>query len=392
MRGLGLGALLVVVAFGVAGCGDGAIVGEGGGAGGGGAAGGGTGTGGGSGTGGGTAAGGGAGFDGLPCEVANVLATHCVSCHGAPLTGGANVPLLSRADLIAASPFYAGQTNAQRCVTRMGLSPGGMPPVPLPAVPAADIAAFDAWVTAGMPAGSCDTTPDAGMVTLTCTSGRTWNQGNNGSFDMNPGQACVACHLGQNFNGQNPPPSVSQPEEAWFFMGTVYPALNERDRCDSRPPPGVRVEILDMSGNLIVSMTPSPGSGNFASNDQVNRSSAAIAWNDSVPLPYRARVVNSVGDSLMMTTPQTSGDCNTCHTERGLGGAAGRIVYPIPAPVDSGAPDAGVPDAGMIDAGMPDSGMPDAGAGDAGADDAGLPLDDAGLGDAGADAGLTDGG
>jgi hypothetical protein len=315
-----------------------------------------------------------------------VLATRCVSCHGSPLTGGANVQLLSRADLIAPSPFYAGQTNGQRCVTRMRMTAGGMPPAPLPAVPAAELAAFDAWVMAGMPAGSCDTTPDAGLVPLTCTSGRTWNQGNNGSFDMNPGLACVACHRGLNFNGQNPPPSVSKPGQAWFFMGTVYPALNERDRCSARPPSGVRVEILDMSGNLIVSMTPSANSGNFASNDQVNRSSAAIRRNAAVPLPYRARVVNGAGNSLMMTTPQTNGDCNTCHTERGLNGAPGRIVYPVAAPMDSGVPDAGGMDAGAMDAGV-DAGMADAGQADAGPEDAGAmdAGDDAGLVDAGPD-------
>jgi hypothetical protein len=248
-----------------------------------------------------------------------------------------------------------------------------------------------------MPAGTCNTSPDAGQVTLTCTSGRTWNQGNRGSFDMNPGWACQSCHRGQNFNGQNPPPAASEPGEAWFFMGTVYPSLNERDRCDARPPPDVRVEILDMSGNLIVSMTPSPTSGNFASNDQLNRSSRAIRWNSTVSLPYRARVVNSNGDSLMMMTPQTNGDCNTCHTERGAGGAPGRVVYPPLSPVDAGT-DAGVPDEGMPDAGLPDAGTVDAGAMDAG-DDAGTldagPEDagvDAGPDDAGADAGPDDAG
>jgi predicted CXXCH cytochrome family protein len=29
-----------------------------------------------------------------------------------------------------------------------------------------------------------------------------------------------------------------------------------------------------------------------------------------------------------MTTPQTNGDCNSCHTEQGTNGASGRIVWP----------------------------------------------------------------
>ena len=38
---------------------------------------------------------------GLPCEVATLLSTHCVSCHGSPTSGGAPMSLLSRADLLA---------------------------------------------------------------------------------------------------------------------------------------------------------------------------------------------------------------------------------------------------------------------------------------------------
>jgi hypothetical protein len=259
-----------------------------------------------------------------------------------------------------------------------------MPPSPLPPVPAAEINAFDTWVAGGMPAGHCDGTPDAGMVTLTCTSGQSWTGGNNGAFDMNPGWACVSCHLGNNFNGQNPPPPKSKVDEAWFFMGTVYPSLNERDRCKARPPSSVRVEILDMSGNVVVTMTPSANSGNFASDSRLAHSTRAFRYNaTNVPLPYRARVWNGEASRTMMT-PQTVGDCNTCHTERGSNGAAGRIVYPPYVAPDAGGQDAGVPDAGVQDAGVPDAAVPDAGV-DAGADP------DAGAQDAGDDGG-TDGG
>ncbi|MEW5738610.1 MAG: hypothetical protein AB1938_06765 [Myxococcota bacterium] len=382
---------LVMLSVFAVGCGEGAIVGSGGG---GGAAGGGVGGAGGAGGGGGGAA----SFDGLPCDVATVLAAHCVSCHGTPLSGGATVPLTSRADLVALSPNFPGQSIGSRCVTRMRMTAGAMPPAPLPAVPAADLAAFDAWVTAGMPVGSCTTTPDAGMVTLTCASGQSWTDGNNGEFDMNPGWACVSCHLGNNFNGQNPPPPDDKIDEAWFFMGTVYPALNERDRCVSEPPATVRVEILDTNGNVVLTMTPSRTSGNFASDNRLAHSTRAFRSNGAAPSPYRARVVNGAA-SLTMMTAQTSGDCNTCHTERGANGAAGRIVYPAFIPVDAGPMDAGVPDAGTPDAGSPDAGTPDAG-GDAGAPDAG-PADagatdagvlDAGDLDAGVDAGAVDAG
>ena len=50
----------------------------------------------------------------LPCDLAAMLAARCISCHGTPLAGGASFTLTSRADLLAPSPAYAGQTIAQR--------------------------------------------------------------------------------------------------------------------------------------------------------------------------------------------------------------------------------------------------------------------------------------
>ena len=47
-------------------------------------------------------------------------------------------------------------------------------------------------------------------------------------------------------------------------------------------------------------------------------------------LPYTARVVSPSGSIIAMMTKQTSGDCNTCHTEQGADGAAGRILLPTP--------------------------------------------------------------
>jgi hypothetical protein len=44
------------------------------------------------------------------------------------------------------------------------------------------------------------------------------------------------------------------------------------------------------------------------------------------PLPYRARIVAN-GKTVAMATPQTEGDCNTCHTATGMNGAPGRITW-----------------------------------------------------------------
>jgi hypothetical protein len=123
---------------------------------------------------------------------------------------------------------------------------------------------------------------------------------------MNPGLACRGCHL------------QMKPQLAWFFMGTVFPALHETDRCDGQPPSGTIVEIIDANGQVALTLTPTIDSGNF-------RSLSTTAGN--VKLPFTARVTSN-GKTAMMNTPQMNGDCNSCHTEQGANGAPGRIVHP----------------------------------------------------------------
>jgi hypothetical protein len=288
------------------GCEGGIVAGNGGGAGaagGGTAAGGGAGTGGGgSATGGGSGAGGGVAGD-LPCDVATVLTSWCLTCHGATPSGGAPMSLVSRADLTAMSAQYPGQTIAQRCVARVSAQTAPMPPGAPNMVPAADVAVLQNWVNAGTPAGSCSS-PDAGPFTTTCASGSYYVPNGDGSSVMDPGQACSACHKSQ------------EPGRAYFFMGTVFPGYHEADLCDAPPVSGGTVEILDANGAIVYTLTPN-SAGNF-----YQPSLAA-----GLALPYTARV-NANGRTNTMTTPQTSGDCNTCHTEQGLNGAPGRIVWP----------------------------------------------------------------
>lgn len=121
---------------------------------------------------------------------------------------------------------------------------------------------------------------------------------------MNPGKPCLACHSSQ------------APDKAYPFSGTVFLARHEKDTCNSRPPSATKVEIIDRNGTVALTLNVSTTSGNFNS----PRSA-------SVLLPYTARVYNG-SRTATMTTPQTSGDCNSCHTEQGINGALGRIVLP----------------------------------------------------------------
>ncbi len=261
-------------------------------------------------------AGGSATFDGglagLPCDVANLIRTRCVSCHSSPPIAGATMPLTSYAELTAPSPL--GGTYAMRSLTRMRDPIASMPPAGLPV---AELATYEAWINAGAPMGTCGTVAgDGGVAMLTCQSNRTWTNRYLGSGDMNPGMACRACHAGENFKGQNPQ-GASEPLRLYFFAGTIFPGLNEKDGCLDATPAGMTIEILDGTGAVKLSMTPRTGSGNFY-NSTIR---TTPTW-----LPYTARVKKNGVVVSTMRTPQMSGDCNLCHTERGDMGAPGRIT------------------------------------------------------------------
>jgi hypothetical protein len=252
---------------------------------------------------------------GLPCEVAELLGTHCLSCHGAPTAGGAPMPLLTRADLLATSPRDPGLTQAQRSLIRLRDVNAPMPPSGPP--PAASVDAFAAWVQSGLPVGSCGEV-DAGPPVLTCRSNtslpRPTAANDRGDDDMAPGFACISCHSGQNFMGQNPGGALRNPDDVYQYMGTVFSAVHEQDLCAPRLGIAATVEILAADGGVVATLPVTAG-GNFFGNANPRTS------------PFRARVVTAQG-TREMSTLQTNGDCNTCHTAEGREGAPGRIFLP----------------------------------------------------------------
>lgn len=165
--------------------------------------------------------------------------------------------------------------------------------------------------TNGLGAGYSST-----AATDTCASGAKWTAGTQESEFMNPGYACRSCHLGQNFQGQNPT-GQSESRKAYFFMGTVYSAPHQEDLCAAaNVPADAQVEILDMDGGVQVTMKVNEV-GNFRS----------TSTQPGFTLPYRAQV-RANGKVNVMGGAQMTGDCNTCHTAAGLEGAPGRIFYP----------------------------------------------------------------
>lgn len=240
---------------------------------------------------------------GLPCDVAAALSSCAGSCHANPPSGGAPISLVTYADLTADSTAYPGQTEAQRCVARM--QDGTMPPGG--GVSPNDVLTLQSWISAGYPQGSCggDAAADSAPVTV-CTSGK--NAGTGGSPTMDPGRACIACHGSTYRTGS--------------FAGTIYPTLHEPDQCVGDSLSSLRITVQDTSGDQIV-MAPN-SSGNFCSNAA---RCTVVSTTGTMKMPYTVTVTNGT-KSISMTTPQTSGDCNSCHTVLGKNGAPGRVVAP----------------------------------------------------------------
>ena len=234
----------------------------------------------------------------LPCDVDAILVANCQSCHGTTPSGGAPMSLVTYADLAAPAKTDPSQTTAQMCLTRVNSTAAPMPPTP-PSLSAADIATLQAWVTGGMPMGNCSAGVDPLGAAPQCTSGQTWNGGNEGSSRMNPGQACINCHASR--GGEAPRFSIA---------GTVYPSGHEPDLCYGTS--AAQIVITDAAGKTLT-LTPN-SAGNFSSST-------------SVALPYHAKVVAN-GAERAMSAAQTSGDCNSCHTQFGANSAPGRITLP----------------------------------------------------------------
>jgi hypothetical protein len=210
------------------------------------------------------------------------------------------------------------KTNAVVAVSRMMNPAAPMPPAGYPQATSADITALQSWISAGYPMTGCSTVttpvdagtppPDPFSVAPTCTSGKTWTGGTDGSGSMQPGVACINCH--QSSGGEAP---------KFTIAGTLYPTAHEPDQCNGAngTTDGAEVVITD-ANNKTITLTPN-SVGNFY-------------YTGAVATPFHAKVT-FMGGERDMVAGQTSGDCNACHTQRGttIGAASpapGRIILP----------------------------------------------------------------
>lgn len=146
---------------------------------------------------------------------------------------------------------------------------------------------------------SCAPAPD-GAQEPRCTSGVTWDRGNERSPLMHPGAPCLDCH--SRLHGPS-----------FYVAGTIYPSLHEPDDCrgvDTAP----LVQLTDASGTTLT--LNANAAGNFY-----------LKMRDPFVPPYTARITYQ-GRMREMATLQQSGDCNLCHTADGANGSPGRIILP----------------------------------------------------------------
>jgi hypothetical protein len=264
---------------------------------------------------------------GLPCDVAMMLQAHCWSCHGSPPSGGAPTALVTYADLAAPAKSDPSKSMAQVAVARMLDTVSPMPPKPEPPVPTAERAPFMQWVNAGLPMGTCGSSSSSSSSSgatstssssssssggpydtpLMCSSNTYWMGGDSGSGNMHPGKACRSCHaVGGKASGKT-----------FDVAGTVYPSAHEPDDCNGVSVAGAQVVITDATGQDFTLDVNSVG--NFEHQDFFG----FLAFK----LPIKAKVVYN-GKERVMTAPQMSGDCNSCHTQDGTSNAPGRIMLP----------------------------------------------------------------
>jgi len=159
----------------------------------------------------------------------------------------------------------------------------------------------------GDSSGTPSRAPDPFNAPAACTSGTMRDTNETEGDLMMPGHACNACHEEENAaTGEGAP--------VFRFAGTIYPSGHEPDGCVGSHAHLAEVRVRDAAG--FVFAAPANASGNF----MLETTHALIS-------PYSAEV-HFQGRVRPMLTPQTSGDCNACHTQDGTMGAPGRVALP----------------------------------------------------------------
>jgi mono/diheme cytochrome c family protein len=248
------------------------------------------------------------------CEA--LLAAKCQSCHGATLSGGAPMALMTANDLKAPSKTNPSLNNVQLSIQRMQantMPPGGGGQ--------SDIAVLQAWIDQGYPAANpnaCDggtptyeAGPDPYNTPVQCSSNKQGTHQKEGNATMNPGEDCMDCHQ---VGGNN--------ERQFIIAGTVYKTAHEPNDC-AGVATGYTVSGVDKN-NAKWSATVN-SAGNFY-----------VQAGTVTPPLSNIIVKDSNGKTRPMAEAAPAGNCNACHTVSGAAPyapgfatkAPGRVMAP----------------------------------------------------------------
>lgn len=260
----------------------------------------------------------------LPCDVQALLASKCQMCHGLPPNAGVPMSMVTAADLKAPAPDNETKTVAVVSVERMQDTTDPMPPIGLPPATSDEISALQAWIDAGYPASVGCAPSEAGLnpfaTAAVCTSDTYWTEGNNGSGLMHPGGACISCHTSKN-------------GPVLLFGGTVYPTGHEPIDCNgSNVDTSVTVEAGAEGGAnagvpIRVVVTDSDQQVFTMSVNSAGNFFLLSGTSNPPVMPYTVKVVAGSLERDMVAS-ETTGDCNSCHTQAGNISAPGRVLAP----------------------------------------------------------------
>ena len=151
--------------------------------------------------------------------------------------------------------------------------------------------------------------PDSGPPS-SCVSGTHWTGGTRGSASMEPGLACINCHV------------TRRADAPQIIGGTAYNQPNEEDNCN-----GFRGTNSIAAGGSYIEATDA---NNYTFRMAIN-AAGNFYYGGRTAIRFPLHGVASVGPSGMrneMTSEPPNGDCNSCHTQMGTTTVAGADPAP----------------------------------------------------------------
>jgi hypothetical protein len=230
----------------------------------------------------------------LPCDVATILKEKCQTCHGSPLMSGP-MPLITWADLQAASTAKPGQTIAQRVKARIADTALPMPPTGRTQLTAADKAVLNAYIDGGAKSAATACQPAGGGTTGGAAVGGLGGTTGGGSTMIGdylpPDSECdymleLRAHGGQTPGDQTPfePPQGTDHYEIFYYRPTWTEKVHT-----------IRLDPIIDNGAILhhwllyMEPTTGAGDGTHKSDSGLQSSTSALlsGWapgNKSIPL------------------------------------------------------------------------------------------------------------